>query len=91
MQIGLFVTILITVKGIKIQTVDHYASHVIERWIKERQITHSDDVCTPYLVPTIGFERVGRVVKLIRDEAKIALTYPLLLTVIRVTDEQDSE
>jgi hypothetical protein len=92
MQLGLFVTNLITVKGIKTQTANQYVSHVIKTWIEERRITHSDDVRTPYLATIIdGFERIGRVGKPIRDETRIALTYPLLLIAIRIIDEQYSE
>ena len=92
MQLGLFVTNLITVKGIKPQTANQYVSHVIKTWIEERRITHSDDVRTPYLATIIdGFERIGRVGKPIRDETRIALTYPLLLIAIRIIDEQYSE
>ena len=91
MQLGLFVTNLITVKGIKPQTANQYVSHVIKTWIEERQITHSDDVRTPYLATIIdGFERMGRVGKPIREETKIPLTYPLLLIAIGVIDEQFS-
>jgi hypothetical protein len=34
-----------------------------------------------------GVERIGQVGKPIRDEIIIALTYPLLLIAIRLTDE----
>jgi len=92
MQLGLFVTNLITVKGIKTQTANQYVSHVIKTWIEERRITHSDDVRTPYLATIIdGFERLGREGKPIREETKIPLTYPLLLIAIRVIDEQYSQ
>ena len=88
-QLGLFVTNLITVKNIKPATANQYLSHVIKTWIEDRKITHGEEVRTPYLAGIInGFLRMDRAEKPMRNAVRIPMTYPILLVAIAAIDRQ---
>ena len=73
-QLGLFVTNLITVKNIKPATANQYLSHVIKTWIEDRKITHGEEVRTPMTYPIllVAIAAIDRQYQFI-EEQRIAL------------------
>ena len=79
---------MVEVIKVRPRTADSYLSHAIKDLVAQREISHPDQVRTPYVAGVLrGLKRTHESIEPVRDRVRIPLTFPLLLTAVQKVKE----